>query len=90
MFVVTGATLHCGATHVPLLERGIFTTCELLGRGKHRGKGKMPDYSGNLPCIRQVNQLVFLLGQGRFIKMTNIKLALISSLFYEDILYHQY
>ena len=41
----------------PLLERGIFTTCELLGRGKHRGKGKMPDYSGNLPCIPQVNWL---------------------------------
>ena len=58
----------------PLLERGIFTTCELLGRGKHRGKGKMPDYSGNLPCIRQVSQLVLHLGLYLIIRVALIVL----------------
>ena len=63
VFVVTRAPLHM----CPLLERGIFTTCELLGRGKHRGKGKMPDYSRKFAPVldRQVNQLASLLVQGR-------------------------
>ena len=70
----------------PQLERGIFTTCELLGRGKHRetqGEGKMPDYSRKfVPVLdRQVNQLASLPGQGRVGPVSSDKYKTLSNEF---------
>ena len=48
--------------------------------GKHRGKGKMPDYSGNLPCIRQVNQFVLHRGQGLILEVSDTNRTVINEL----------